>query len=133
MIVIDTSAVIAIFRQEPEARRFADAIARDDEPVISAASVLEASIVLRAGKDLPAAQAEEWLDAFLDAARIRVEPVSVAQGTVAREAHRAFGKGSGHPAALNYGDCFSYALAKILAVPLLFNGNDFARTDLAAV
>jgi len=97
--------------------------------VISAASVLECSIVARAFKDLPAEQSEEWLDSWLTETGIKVRSVTHDHLALARKAHMMFGKGTGHGASLNFGDCFSYALAKSLDVPLLYKGGDFARTD----
>lgn len=130
MIVLDTSAIVAIFRQEPEARRFAERIEADEQPLLSAANLLECSMVVRGAKILPGEEAERWIDSFLEIGRVRVEPVTARHAAVARSAHRLFGKGSGHAAQLNYGDCFAYALAKTLDVPLLFKGNDFSETDL---
>jgi ribonuclease VapC len=132
MIAVDSSAVIAIFRQEDDAWRHADRIDRDREPVISVASVLECSIVARAFKDLPAEHSEEWLDRWLTGTGIKVQPVTHEHLALARKAHMMFGKGTGHGAGLNFGDCFAYALAKSLDVPLLYKGGDFARTDLAS-
>jgi ribonuclease VapC len=130
VIVIDSSAVIAIFRQEADAPEYAQSIAADDDPLISAANVLEASIVLRGLKEIPAAKAERWLDDFIETAGIRIEAVTPEQARTARLAHLRFGKGTGHRAALNYGDCFAYALAKALDAPLLCKGNDFRETDI---
>ena len=130
MIVIDSSAVLAIFLQEADARRHAQRIDEDDDPVMSAGNVLEISIVLRTLKRIAPEEAERWLDRFLQTARIRVEPVTPDQVDLARIAHARFGKGTGHAARLNCGDCFAYALAKRLSAPLLFKGDDFARTDL---
>lgn len=132
MIVVDSSAVVAIFRNEGDAGLFAERIERDSSPVISAAGVLECSIVIRAFKELPEEEAETWLDGFLARAGFDVRPVTLIQLAAAREAHRRFGKGTGHGAGLNFGDCFAYALAKSLEVPLLFRGGDFARTDIAS-
>ena len=97
---------------------------------MSAGNVLETSIVLRTSKRIAPEDAEQWLDRFLRSARIRVEPVTRDQSDLARVAHARFGKGTGHAAKLNYGDCFAYALAKHLDAPILFKGNDFTRTDL---
>ncbi|BBK43565.1 ribonuclease VapC28 [Allostella vacuolata] len=132
MIAIDTSALISIFRQEEDALLYASRIAEDDEPLISAASVLELSMVLRGLKQLSPDQAEAWLDEFLASAGIRIEPVTLEQLSLARLAHIQFGKGTGHGAALNFGDCFAYALARAKGAPLLFKGEDFSRTDVAA-
>jgi len=130
VIVIDSSAVIAIFRQEADAAGYAQSIASDDDPLMSAANVLEASIVLRGLKKIPTAKAERWLDDFIETAGIRIESVTPEQARTARLAHLRFGKGTGHAAALNYGDCFAYALAKTLDAPLLCKGNDFGETDI---
>ena len=108
MIVIDSSAVIAIFRQEADAAHYAGLIANDDDPVISAANIVEASIILRGLKKISADGAERWLDEFIETAGIRIEPVTPDQARIARSAHLRFGKGTGHGAALNYGDCFAY-------------------------
>lgn len=133
MIVIDSSAVIAIFRQEDDAAHLARCIAADDDPIMSAANVVETSLVLRGLKKVAPDKAEQWLDDFIEAAGIRIEPVTVKQALAARSAHIRFGKGTGHAAALNYGDCFAYALAKEMKLPLLCKGNDFRLTDLRMV
>jgi ribonuclease VapC len=130
VIVVDSSAVIAIFRQEHDAEDFARSIATDDDPVMSAANLVETSIVLRGLKEIAPERAERWLDDFIAAAGIRIEPVTADQANAARWAHLQFGKGTGHGAALNYGDCFAYALAKAMEVPLLCKGNDFRLTDI---
>ena len=130
MIVVDSSAVIAIFRQERDAENYARHIATDDDPVMSAANLVETSIVLRGLKEIAPERAERWLDDFIEAAGIRIEPVTPDQANVARSAHLQFGKGTGHRAALNYGDCFAYALAKAMEAPLLCKGNDFRLTDI---
>ena len=133
MIVIDSSAIIAIFRQEEDAAHYAQCIATDDDPIMSAANVVETSIVLRGLKKVAPDKAEKWLDDFIEAAGIRIEPVTQEQTRAARSAHMRFGKGTGHAAALNYGDCFSYGLAKEMNVPLLCKGNDFRLTDIRIV
>jgi ribonuclease VapC len=133
MIVIDSSAIIAIFRQEEDAAQYAHSIATDDDPIMSAANVVETSIVLRGLKKVAPDKAERWLDDFLGTAGIRIEPVTQEQARVARSAHMRFGKGTGHAASLNYGDCFSYGLAKEMNVPLLCKGNDFRLTDIRIV
>jgi ribonuclease VapC len=130
MIVVDSSVVVAVFRQEADAERCALGIARDDQPIMSAANVVETSIVLRGLKTMPPADAERWLDDFIATAGIRIEPVTEEQTRLARIAHRRFGKGTGHGAALNYGDCFAYALAKAMDAPLLCKGEDFPLTDI---
>ncbi len=132
MIVVDTSAVVAIFRQEPDAALYAQRIADDGQPVMSAASVVETSLVLRGLKRITAEQAEQWLDEFLLTAGIHVEQVTAEQVQFARRAHIQFGKGTGHPAGLNFGDCFAYALARARGEALLFKGDDFSQTDVLA-
>jgi ribonuclease VapC len=131
VIVVDSSAVIAIFRQEDDAENYARNIAAAGDPVMSAANLVETSIVLRGLKKIAPETAERWLDDFIKAAGIRIEPVTPDQAQAARSAHLKFGKGSGHGAALNYGDCFAYALAKTMDAPLLCKGNDFPLTDVS--
>src|ERR1700691_2513738 len=127
-MVIDTSALVAILQQESDAdallRRLAAAGARR----VSAATVLEAAIVLEARSG---EKAGDDLDLFLARAKIEVEPVTDEQVRIARKAWRRYGKGSGHAARLNFGDCFSYALAQGLGEELLYKGSDFAHTDVA--
>lgn len=128
-MVIDTSAVLAILRDEPERQRFNQAIDADDTRLMSTASLVEASIVMQARYGDAGIQD---LDLFLARAEIEVVPVDVNQAYIARQAFRQYGKGR-HPAALNFGDCFTYALAKATEEPILFKGNDFSRTDLPPV
>ena len=130
MIVVDSSAVIAIFRQEDDAADYARRIAADDDPIMSAANIVETSIVLRGLKKIPPDKAERWLDDFIETAGIRIEPVTPDQARAARSAHLRFGKGTGHGPALNYGDCFAYGLAKAMDAPLLSKGADFPLTDI---
>jgi len=130
MIVVDSSAVIAIFRQEDDAADYARRIAADDDPIMSAANIVETSIVLRGLKKIPPDKAERWLDDFIETAGIRIEPLTPDQARAARSAHLRFGKGTGHGAALNYGDCFAYGLAKAMDAPLLSKANDFPLTDI---
>jgi len=128
-VILDTSALIAILFKEPEADDFARLILEADVCRLSVVSHLELSIVLeRQAKPEAARQA----DAFLRAAAIVIEPVTLQQGELARQAYYDFGRGR-HRAHLNLGDCFPYALAKSLNEPLLFKGDDFARTDVRAV
>ncbi len=128
-MIIDTSALIAILRDEPEARRFAEAIEAATARRISAVTYVELAAVIDGGRD-PVAR--RLVDQLLDAAHIVIEPVTEAQARIAREAYRDFGKGSGHAAGLNFGDCFAYALAKATGEPLLFKGDDFSQTDIVA-
>ncbi|MEX2318331.1 MAG: type II toxin-antitoxin system VapC family toxin, partial [Bauldia sp.] len=98
-----------------------------ETPRLSAASFLEIAIVIDSRRDPTVARR---FDAFLASANITIEPVTERQARVAREAYRDYGKGSGHPARLNFGDCFAYALARDLNEPLLFKGDDFRHTDI---
>ena len=133
MIVVDSSAIIAIFRQEDDAAHYARCIAVDDDPMMSAANVVETSIVLRGLKKIAPGRAERWLDEFIETAGIRIEPMTRDQAAAARLAHLRFGKGTGHAAALNYGDCFAYSLAKTMNAELLCKGSDFPLTDVSIV
>jgi len=132
MIVVDSSAIVAAFAREPESAAFVDFLEQSQGSHISSASVLETSIGIRSRKTIAARLAEQWLDDLLRELAVAVEPVLVEDMRLARAAHVRFGKGTGHPAQLNYGDCFSYALAKRLGVPLLFKGSDFVHTDVAS-
>lgn len=127
-MVIDTSALLTILFAEKDAERFEEAIAEDSVRLISAATVLETAIVVEAR--LGEAGGREF-DLLLHKAEIDVVGVVADQVEVARQAYRRFGKGR-HPAGLNFGDCFSYALSKTSGEPLLFKGDDFARTDVEA-
>lgn len=126
-MIIDTSALIAILRSEPEAASCALAIEGTDSRRISAVNFVEAAIVIDGTRD---AIASRRFDDLCRKAQLVIEPVTEAQARLAREAYRDFGKSSGHPAKLNFGDCFAYALAKITGEPLLFKGEDFAHTDV---
>lgn len=127
-MVVDTSAIIAILQQEPDARRYADIIQEGAVKLVSAVSVLEAGILANARKG---DQGEQELDAFLASAELEIVPFDEEQAAVARTAFKKFGKGN-HPANLNFGDCAVYALAATRAEPLLFKGSDFSATDLEA-
>src|ERR1700694_5259495 len=127
-MVIDTSAVVAILRQESGAEGLLSRLTAAGSRRISAASLLETAIVLE-GKS--GERGGEQLDLFLARAQIEVAPVTIEQVRIARTAWRRYGKGSGHPARLNFGDCFSYALALSLGEELLYKGADFAQTDVA--
>ena len=128
-MIVDSSAVIAILRRESEADTFIRAIGEAGTPSMSAATFFEASIVIDSRRD-PAASRE--LDAFLKDANIKIVSLDERQARIAREAYRDFGKGSGHKARLNFGDCFAYALAKASGEPLLYKGKDFSHTDVAS-
>ena len=126
-MVIDTSALIAILQDEPERRAFNEAIEAAERRVVSVASFVEASMVVEAryGPD-----GVRDLDLFIAKAGIELVAVDTDQAHVARTAFRLYGKRR-HPAGLNFGDCFAYALARTLDEPLLFKGTDFSLTDVA--
>ncbi len=125
-MILDTSAVVAILFGEPEQRRFTDLILRESKCKISVANFVELTMVL---ERLIGPEGSRQCDAFFRRAEIICEPVSVAQAYTARQAFLDFGKGR-HPAGLNFGDCFAYALAKTTGEALLFKGADFSRTDI---
>lgn len=128
-MVLDTSAVLAILLQEPEAPAFAVAIETAESVRMAAANVLESSIVLRSRKQITPEEAGHVLDEFLDEAGVRVVPFDADQLAAARKAYAEYGRGN-HPAKLNFGDSFAYALARVAGEPLLFKGNDFSQTDI---
>lgn len=127
-MIVDTSAIMAVLLDEPDGPRYRRAMAESTACRVSAATLLETAIVAE-GKGGVGAGLE--LDRLLDLARVEIVPVTHEQATVARDAWRRFGKGN-HPAALNLGDCFAYALARTAREPLLFKGRDFALTDIDA-
>lgn len=129
-MIIDTSALVAILRQEPDARLYAKALESSPVNRISAGTYLEAAIVVDRARD---PLVSRRLDELIAEAQIQIEPVTPSQARIARDAYRDFGKGSGHPAGLNFGDCLAYALARELGEPLLFKGDDFGHTDVPFV
>ena len=129
-MVIDTSAIVAIVNGEPEAAAFERILSQAPVVRMSAATLVELGIVTDGLRDpVPVGV----VDRLLDDLGLVVEPLTERQARIAREAHRRYGRGSGHPARLNMGDCFSYALARDLDEPLLFKGKDFALTDIELV
>ena len=127
-MIVDTSALIAILRAEADAPRFARALASSTElRRLSAANFLEAAMVIDSSRDVVASQR---FDDLIRRAGVTIEPVTAAQAQLARSAYQRYGKGSGHKAGLNFGDCFAYALAKSTGEALLFKGNDFGYTDI---
>jgi ribonuclease VapC len=126
-VIVDSSAVVAILRVEPDAVRYAEAIEAARVRRISAANWLESAIVLSDPADPVTGRR---FDEFVREAALHIEPVTARQAAIARDAYRDFGKGSGHPAQLNFGDCFAYALAIDMSEPLLFKDDDFGHTDL---
>ena len=127
-MVIDTSALLAILSDEPERREFNEAIEAADSRTMSVATFVEVSIVIESRYG---AEGLRDLDLFLERAGVELASVDVEQARVARRAFSRFGKGR-HPAGLNYGDCFAYALATVLGEPILYKGDDFSQTDVAA-
>ena len=127
-MIIDTSAVLAILFGESDAGRYEDAISAAWPRRMSVVALLEAAMVL---ESRGGAAAGQELDVLLEKARVELVPVTPKHANAARRAWRRFGKGN-HPAALNFGDCFAYALAETTGEPLLFKGGDFARTDIMA-
>jgi ribonuclease VapC len=125
-VVIDSSALIAIVLEEPDASVYYSAIANSPVRLLSAATLVEASLVLLRRRTIGATAA---LDSLISHLRIEIISVDYRQALLAREAFQRFGKGL-HPATLNFGDCFSYALAKRTSEPLLYKGNDFSQTDI---
>jgi ribonuclease VapC len=129
-VIIDTSALVAILGDEPEAGTLLEAIRTTPHRRLSAGSYVELGIVIdRRGDPI----ASRRVDELLTRLSVVIEPVTESQARVAREAYRDFGKGSGHAAGLNFGDCFAYALARELNEPLLFKGDDFRHTDIPFV
>lgn len=127
-MIVDASALLAILRDEPEAAAFARAHEAAPRRRISAANFLEAAIVIEASRDPVASRR---FDDLIAEVQLVVEPVDAAQARIAREAYRDVGRGNGHQARLNLGDCFAYALARTAGEPLLFKGDDFRHTDIA--
>jgi ribonuclease VapC len=126
VIAVDTSAIVAILRQEPEANLFAGIIGQSDHSFLSAVGLFETSMVM-IGRGRPALA--RGLDTLIGEFAIEIVPFDEEQARQSRAAFVRYGKGR-HPAALNFGDCVSYALAQSLGLPLLFKGTDFAKTDV---
>jgi ribonuclease VapC len=126
-MIVDSSALIAILKREPEAPASSKALNESNAPKISAATLLEASIVVDGWKNPTLSRR---LDEVIVQFGIEIEPVTAEQAHIARQAYRDYGRSSSHPAHLNFGDCFSYALARAKRESLLFKGDDFNHTDL---
>jgi ribonuclease VapC len=126
-VIVDSSALIAILAGEPDAEELNDVLSGAVRPALSVANYLEAAIVLDRH---PARRAGEKLDRYLVTGQVELADVTESQARIARSAYRNFGWGTGHPAGLNFGDCFAYALAIDRDEPLLYNGNDFTHTDV---
>ena len=126
-MIVDSSALIAILKREPHWEALSKALDSAESSRITAASYLESSIVVDGWKN-PILSSE--FDELIERFNILIEPVTAEQARIARQAYRDYGRGSGHPANLNFGDCFSYALARAKREPILFKGDDFGHTDL---
>lgn len=126
-MIVGPSAILAVLKREPGWEQIRDLLDGSHDSSLSAASYLEASIIVDRWKD---ATLSRSLDELIEQFEIAVEPVTADQARIAREAHRVYGRGSGHAAKLNFGDCFSYALARVKREPILFKGADFQHTDL---
>ena len=128
---VDASALVAILKREPGFENLAMRLEGAADPITSPVAILEAVMSVSRQKDLLPSDLRARVKETLDAAAIEVLPIDGATADLAIDAHAAYGKGSGHRARLNFGDCFAYAMAKQHGVPLLYKGDDFASTDLA--
>jgi ribonuclease VapC len=126
-MILDTSALIAILKGEPEAQELKAKLLGSTSAFISAATFLETCIVVDGYKN-PLLRAR--FEAIVEETEIEIEPFTAEQAQIARQAYRDYGKGSGHKANLNFGDCFAYALARVRREPLLYKGDDFVHTDI---
>lgn len=126
-MIVDSSVLIAILKREPGWREFAKALDEAGQIFLSAANYVESAIVVDGWRNpVLSPQLDELIEQF----NVRIEPVTAEQARLARQAYRDYGRGSCHPARLNFGDCFSYALARAKREPILFKGKDFSETDL---
>jgi ribonuclease VapC len=128
-MILDSSAIVAILIGEDDGTEFSNRIARSSDCKISAVNFMETAIVLDAKR---APVTSQSLEDYIQKAGVEVVAASLEHARIARQAYRDYGKGSGHRARLNFGDCFAYALAKASGEPLLFKGNDFVHTDVAS-
>lgn len=126
-MIVDTSALIAIVQDEPEAPAFVERIAAADHVRVSSGTLLEAGIVVDRIRNPALSRRLNQLVASIDPV---IEPFTAEHAEIARDAYREFGRGSSHPARLNFGDCFAYVLAYATEDPLLFKGDDFTHTDI---
>jgi ribonuclease VapC len=126
-MIVDSSAMVAVIKRDPDWEKFANAMDGAGTLHISAASYLETAVVVDSLRD--AVHSAKLDDLLLDM-EMTIEPVTAEQARIARQAYRDYGRGSGSAAKLNFGDCFSYALARVKREPLLFKGDDFVHTDV---
>jgi ribonuclease VapC len=130
MLVVEASAIVAILTDEPEQKAFVECIARYETKCCSPVALYEATLAYIRKRNVNHSVAEERVRVFLSQCSISIVAVSDKTASIAIAAHARYGKGTGHPAQLNMGDCFAYALAKSQDAPLLFKGDDFALTDI---
>jgi ribonuclease VapC len=128
-MIVDSSALVAILKREPEQEAFSALLESTPDVKTSAATYFETCIVIDSLHD---AVMSHLLDDLITRSKIFIEPVTAEQARIARQAYRDYGRGSGHAANLNFGDCFTYALAREKREPVLFKGDDFGHTDLRA-
>jgi ribonuclease VapC len=128
---VDASAIVAILTREPQAAQLADLLESAKTPITSAVAVFEAALGLCRKRHASVAEAQADLADFLTITGIRTVPITGREAATALDAFARYGKGRGHPAQLNLGDCFAYAVATTHQVPLLYKGDDFAQTDIA--
>jgi ribonuclease VapC len=128
---VDASAIVAILTREPEAGHLSALLVKARNPMTSAIAIFEAAVGIARKRNVPVARVQSDLDVFLSAAKISVVEIGGAEASEALSAFARYGKGQGHPAQLNLGDCFAYAAAKTNKTALLFKGNDFSETDIA--
>ncbi len=126
-MIVDSSALVAILKREPEHAEFSALLETTKDVRVSAATYVETCIVV---DSLRQPVASRMLDDLVERSEIVIEPVTAEQARIARQAYSDYGKGSGHPAGLNFGDCFSYALARDKREPMLWKGDDFGHTDI---
>ena len=127
---VDASAMVAILSAEPDAARLIRCLERADAPITSALAIFETAMALSRKLAQDVAASEAQVERFIEAAGLRLVPIAAAESRAALAAQAHFGKGRGHPARLNMGDCFAYACARVHDVPLLFVGDDFPQTDI---
>ena len=128
---VDASAIVAILTREPEAGHLSASLVRAKAPITSAIALFEAAIGIARKRNISVETVQNELEIFLSAAKIRTVEISEADASEAISAFSRYGKGQGHPAQLNLGDCFAYALARTTGEPLLFKSDDFRHTDIA--
>jgi ribonuclease VapC len=130
MMFVDASAIVAILTREPEADALANVLEKGRSPITSPIAIFEAALGIGRKRHASVEEAEQDIGEFLELARVRTAPITDKKAHTALAAFSHYGKGRGHPAQLNLGDCFAYAMAKNARTPLLFKGEDFDRTDI---